>query len=379
MLKLAVKDLRPGMITSQSVYNTKGASYLTRGTEITSEYIQKLHKLGIAALNVTSLMPGFDLMPPDDVVEERTRVTAIHCVTDTFDEIVYSNSLNPAPLEKIAENILLDIFRNREHLAQLTDIRLHDTYTFAHCVNVAVLSAMLGNFCRLDRRTMLDLIMGSLLHDIGKVLIPLKILNKPTKLSDNEYDIIKEHPEAGRKKINEMHVFTSAIPSIIAAQHHEHLSGNGYPHGIKAESIHRLSRIVAIADVYDALTSARPYKKPYKPHVAYKIMNVACKGQFDTELLKLFFDNVAIYPVGTLLKTSRGFAIVKEMNFGATNTPLVLIFADNSERLLRTPYLLDLREAGGATIENVLEDKEAASLIRRCGCDPAIFLKDGAL
>ena len=379
MIRLPVQKLQPGMITSQSVYNSKGASYLTRGTPITQQYIERLRKLGVKALNVTSLTPGFNLMPPEDIVQEKTRVAAIHRVTEAFDDIILSNTINIEPLEQVGETILLDIFRQRDNLAQLTDIRLYDNYTFAHCVNVAVLSAMIGSFCHFTKRNMLDLVMGSLLHDIGKTNIPLEILNKPASLSPQEFDVVKRHPEAGRLKLRELNAFNSIIPTTIVAQHHEHLDGSGYPHNLIGDSIHKYARIVAIADVYDALTSDRPYKKAYKPHIAYKIMTSCCKGQFDEDLLNAFFNNVAIYPVGTILKTIYGYAIVKECSYGSTQVPLIVVFADSNAKILSQPYLLNTQECSPSCIEQVIEDKDLFPLVYRLRVDPANYLQDDTI
>lgn len=376
MIRLPLQRLRAGMVTAQSIYNSKGASFLTRGTPITKQYISRLKKLGIKKLSVTSVNPSFNLLPPEDIVQEKTRVTAIHRVHEAFDDITFNNSLNIKPLENISETILFDIFRNRDNLAQLTDIRLHDNYTFAHCVNVAILSAMIGSYCHFTKKNLLELVLGSLLHDIGKIVIPPEILNKPGCLSPYEFSLVKQHPEAGRKKLKELNVFDSIIPSTLVVQHHEHLDGSGYPHGLVGDAIHKFSRIVSIADVYDALTSDRSYKKAYKPHIAYKIMTGCCKGQFDPDLLNIFFNNVAIYPVGTVLQTRYGYAIVKEIHYGETQTPLVCLFADSNAKVLDTPYLLDTKECHDHVIEQVIEDKELIPLLYRLRIDPAMYLED---
>ena len=376
MIRLSVAKLQPGMITSQSVYNAKGASFLTRGTQITQQYIERLHKLGIKALSVTSLNPDIKLLPPDDVIQEKTRVTAIHRVTEAFDDIVLQNTLNTEPLEQVAETILFDLFKQRDNFAQLTDIRMHDSYTFAHCVNVAVLSAMIGTFCHLTKNSLLELVLGAMLHDIGKVVVPREVLNKPASLSPREYSIVMQHPEAGRAKLRELNAFRSNVPMTIVAQHHEHLDGTGYPHGLMGDAVHKFARIVAIADVYDALTSDRPYKKAYKPHIAYKIMKTCSKGTFDQELLDIFFGNVAIYPIGTVLKTTYGYGIVKEMKYGLTQTPLICVFADHDAKLLPEPYLLNTVDCPPGTIEQVIEDRELFPLVYRLRIDPTQFLKD---
>jgi HD-GYP domain-containing protein (c-di-GMP phosphodiesterase class II) len=152
MINLPARKLREGMITSQSIYNAKGVSYLSKGTRLNQPYIRRLKKLGIARLSVTSLNPSLHLLPPEDIVQEKTRITAIHKVCEAFAQLEVSNTFNLDSLENIAESIIFDLISKQSNLAQITDIRLHDTYTFAHSVNVAVLSSMLGSLCHYSKK-----------------------------------------------------------------------------------------------------------------------------------------------------------------------------------------------------------------------------------
>ncbi|MBQ9365636.1 MAG: HD-GYP domain-containing protein [Schwartzia sp.] len=376
MINLPIQKLRPGMVTAQSIYNRQGVSYLTRGTAVTEKYISRLKKIGVKNLTVTSMNPNYSILPPDDIIQEKTRVDAINKLYDTYHALEEKGELNTNLLEGVSENILLDILSNRSNLVQLTDLRMHDDYTFAHSVNVAVLSAMLGALCNLPRESMLDLIMGSLLHDIGKISIPTEILTKPGRLSQSEFSIMQMHPDAGRAKIRELTSPSATIYSLIAEQHHEHMDGRGYPGHIKGERIHKLARIVAIADVYDALTSCRSYKPAYKPHIAHNIMMKCSPGQFDESLLKLFFDNVAIYPVGTVIETTMGYAIVKKSEFGRTRTPLICVFGDMNGNVLPHPFDIDLNDCPPDTVTGVLEDMKLIPLLLRMKIDPAKFLQD---
>ena len=375
MINLPIKKLRPGMITAQSIYNKKGGNYLTRGVPMTEQYINRLKKLGITHLTVTSMTPGFSILPPDDVIQEKTRVKAIHKLYDTYQMLESTGELSTDTLSGTSEEILMDILSHRSNLVQLTDLRMHDDYTFAHSVNVAVLAAMLGSRLGLPREEMLPLIMGSLLHDVGKLIVPTEILTKAGRLSNEEFTLIRMHPEAGRKKLRELPIPSASILATIASQHHEHMDGRGYPHQLKGDKIHRFARITAIADVYDALTTQRSYKPAYKPHIAYKIMMKCSPGQFDESMLSIFFDNVAIYPVGTILKTTMGYAIVKEIEFGRTLTPTICVFGDANMNVLPEPFDIDLQKFPPDTITHVLEDMELMPLIMRMKIDPAKFLK----
>lgn len=373
MIDLPLKKLQPGMVTAQSIYNSSGASYLTRGTELTRQYIDKLCALGINDLHVLSYSSEIKLLPPEDVLSEKTRVMAIQRVYDVFAQVEETGTFEFEPLAKAAAAMVSDIATRSSNLVQLTDIRVHDEYTFAHSVNVAMLSGMLGRLAHLPEGQIQELTLGGLLHDLGKIIVPPEILNKRGRLTKNEFDIIKHHPEAGFAKIRSMSLPDAHMLGIMAMQHHEHMDGTGYPGRRKDREIHAYGRICAIADVYDALTSSRPYKKAYSPAVAYHIMSNCSEGHFDRSLLKLFFSNVAIYPVGTVVKTTEGYGVVKKVEFGLTDRPTLVMFADKYERL-HEPYELDLHERPEDVVEAVVDDSMLLNHIRNAGFDPASLL-----
>ena len=144
MIRLPIKKLKPGMIIAQSIYNRRGASYLVKGQPLTAEYIARLEKMQMPAVTVTSSNPKFQLPPPEDVVQEHTRVHAIETVYNAFQAIEKDGHIDVSAMQSVTNDLLLDIIERRNNLIQLTDIRLHDTYTFAHSVNVAILSSLLG-------------------------------------------------------------------------------------------------------------------------------------------------------------------------------------------------------------------------------------------
>lgn len=378
MIRLPVKKLKPGMIIAQSIYNRRGASYLVKGKPLTSEYIARLQKMNMPAVTVTSSDPRFQLPPPEDVVQERTRIHAIETVYNAFQAIEKDGSLDVAAMQSVTDNLVLDIIERRHNLVQLTDIRLHDTYTFAHSVNVAILSAMMGVLKGYNQKDLQLITMGAMLHDVGKIDIPLEILNKPGRLTDMEFDTIKQHPANGALRIME---YQDRLPeastlAAIAAEHHEHIDGKGYPRELRGGQIHRYAKLVAVADVYDALTSVRPYKKAYPPNVAHNIMVRMNRGQFDSETLDLFFNNVALYPVGTILKTIYGYAIVSNIEFGHTSTPTIIVFANLDGKLMKDPLTINLShtEEKNDAIQLVILDNELRHFIHELNIDPTYYL-----
>jgi HD-GYP domain-containing protein (c-di-GMP phosphodiesterase class II) len=199
---------------------------------------------------------------------------------------------NPRSGEKIKEakravNNLIDcIIENQDAIYDLLSLRCYDYYTYTHSINVCTLSVGLGLAINMKREDIENLGLGSMLHDIGKSEIPHEILNKQGNLSDREYKIIKTHVLAGEQILR----FHENIPEesfYAVLQHHEKLSGKGYPLGLKGKDIKLFGRITAIADCYDALTTQRPYKKAFTPYFALSVI-VKETGDFDPDLLKTF-------------------------------------------------------------------------------------------
>lgn len=379
MLRLPVSKLKDGMVLGQSLFNTAGGSYLVKGQPVTIDYIRKLRQIGIQSVTVTSMDPAHKLPPPPDVIEEKTRINAISTVYNTFQSIEENGTLDTTALQRVTDSIVFDLFENRNNLVQLTDIRAHDAYTFAHSVNVAVLSAMMGMLCHMPRDEISLITLGGLLHDLGKVDVSSAILTKNRGLSDREFKIMKNHPLDGSRRIlNVSDLPKKSILAAIAAQHHEHIDGSGYPNGITGNEMHHYAKITAIADVYDALTSERPYKKAYMPNIAYNIMHNINKGQFDQDLLDTFFNNVALYPEGAVLKTTFGFAVVKESRFGRTTTPIIILFADTNGKLLNEQSVIDLYETpnGAKSIQVVPTGNELYHFIHELGVDPSYYLEE---
>ncbi|WP_353687094.1 HD-GYP domain-containing protein [Thermodesulfovibrio sp. 3462-1] len=187
---------------------------------------------------------------------------------------------------KVVNNIIETILDKPDSIYELLHLKGYDYYTYTHSVNVGVLSVGLGIQIGLDRDTIYKLGIGAILHDLGKSQIPNEILNKQGRLNETEYNIIKQHVLFGYEILKEK----KEVPkeSLLAVlQHHEKLSGRGYPYGLKGEEIKLFGRITAIADCYDALTTRRPYKPPLTPYFALSII-VKEKGDHDTELLKAF-------------------------------------------------------------------------------------------
>ena len=225
----------------------------------------------------------------------------------------------------LVEEISASVMRNENALISVARIKTHDAYTYMHSVAVCALMLALARRLKLDEAQVRDAAIGGLMHDLGKAMMPLEVLNKPGKLTDEEFAIMKSHPKAGWSLLKEGGEANEATLDI-ALHHHEKYDGNGYPERLKGEQISLLSRMGAVCDVYDAVTSNRPYKAGWDPAESIRQM-ASWKGHFDERIFQAFVRSVGIYPVGALVRTKRDkLAVIIEQNPNSLLTPKICIF-----------------------------------------------------
>ncbi len=276
-------------------------------------------------------------------------------------------------LEAVEENVndLVDsVSRNRDALMALMKLRRFDDYTYTHSLNVSVLAISAGKSLDLTDDDLKILGLGTMFHDLGKSRIPGQILNKPGKLSDEEFAIMKNHAALSGKIILEQNLKVEEIVYKIARHHHERLDGSGYPDRLEGEAIPDLVTICGLSDVYDALTSDRVYHKGRSPHDALKFIYSLRGTHFQPQWVDRFVQSVGIYPPGTVvLLSSDQVAVVMEVNQAALHAPLVKLVADPNGMIYSRPKLMDLSkesEAQGQKIKKVVPKDEA-------GFDPAYY------
>ncbi len=250
-------------------------------------------------------------------------------------------------------NIVDEILQNRKVMVNIVDLRTYDDYTFSHCLNVAVLSVVLGTVMKLDRASLQELAMGAMVHDIGKIFIEKSILNKNGKLTAEEFEIVKGHVIKGFEYLKNSNDLTeNALKTVL--EHHEKFGGGGYPGGISGKDIHIFGRISAVADVYDALTSNRPYRKAMLPSDAVEYIMSGFNEMFDPAVVEAFIQKVAPYPVGTCVQLSNGVEGIVAKNFeSAGMRPKVQVIEGGKT----TKEYIDLKNDRGTlniTVQKVL-------------------------
>ena len=232
-------------------------------------------------------------------------------------------------------------------IVETINLSTYDNYTYSHSVNVDMLSVILGVACGLRDDELRKLSQAALLHDIGKTCVPIEIINKPGRLTEEEYAEVKNHPRYGYNMLRDNYEVSSVARNAILS-HHENEDGSGYPRGLTSEKIHLFAKIIHVADVYDALTTKRVYKEAMNPADALEYLMGNAERMFDKDLVATFMEYVAPYPLGVQVELSTGQkAIVVKNNRSMLSRPVVRL--DSGTRV-------DLLERLDITIVKMLTD-----------------------
>lgn len=236
------------------------------------------------------------------------------------------------------------IFRNQDALTSLARLKSFDDYTFAHSVNVCILSVTLGRHMGLSKEELQDLGVGAILHDVGKMLVPEEILKKPARLTDDEFRKMKDHTGLGADLLARTKDI-SDTSRLVALEHHEKYDGTGYLRSLAGTQIHSFARIAAVADVYDAMTSNRVYQRGIPPEEAMKKMYFLRETHFEPQLVERLIRCLGIYPIGTVVELNTGeTAVVTMPNHNYPLQPLVLMVADKERKRYDRPFEVNLHE-----------------------------------
>lgn len=266
-------------------------------------------------------------------------------VENMFREARMGQSIDLTGMEDLVGEISSSVMRHPGAFVSLARLKTKDDYTYMHSVAVCGLMIALSRGLGLDADTIRQTGLAGLLHDLGKAAIPLDVLNKPGKLSDDEFRVIKDHPTAGHEMLREAGG-VGEIALDVALHHHEKVDGTGYPHRLNAEQISLFAKMGAVCDVYDAITSDRPYKAGWNPAEALRKMASWAPNHFDMAIFQTFVKTVGIYPLGTLVRLESGLlAVVVETRQDALLKPIVKAFYCTRRKESILPRTIDLGRA----------------------------------
>ncbi|WP_294374777.1 HD-GYP domain-containing protein [uncultured Clostridium sp.] len=318
MRLVPIESVRPNTVLGKTIYDIDGRLLLRAGVVLRENTIAKIKEINILSIYIVDKYSREEI---EDIIKPEIRQKAVITIKEAFSNIGRLNNGQPFRnsekdytwqeqsyfynIGKMAEDIIEDILNKRDVVLALVDIRSMNNYTYSHCVNVAVISMTIGIALKFPKKKLEALCIGALIHDIGKSLLPNRMMNKETEFSEEELELVKSHPRLGYKYLSSTYNINS-LSKMIVLQHHERPDGLGYPDGLKEKDIIDLSRIVSIADTYDNLSTDLPGKRAMFPSDVLEYLMSNAGTMFDYYLISVFCRIVIPFPKGTLVKLSTG-------------------------------------------------------------------------
>ena len=400
--KIQTSQLKPGMFVHELAGDWFSHPFLRNQFKCTTQDVEKVLEAGIRELYIDTAK-GHDVADGRvaeevkqeveaemvaavsraeapkirvSVAEEMAKARKLHdqahrAVRDVMHDVRLGKAVHVENVESLVDDITESVVRNSGALVSLLRLKSADEYTFLHSVAVSTMMVTFANGLGLDSVLVRQGGIGGLLHDIGKMKVPDKVLNKPGRLTDEEFHLIKQHPGDGHAILLESSG-VGPIPIDITRHHHERMDSSGYPDKPPAVEISQMSRMAAIVDVYDAITSQRCYHEGMQPTEALRKMWEWSKFHFDQTLLQGFMRTIGIYPVGSLVRLESGrLGVVVEQNEGSLLTPMVKVFFSSKSNAYITPLLVDLSRGMGAGGADKILNHETPE---KWGVDPMRFL-----
>lgn len=298
-------------------------------------------------------------VPASQEFDRATRICqqAKAAVVSMFEEARMGRAVDVGGAFQLVEEISESVARNPEAIISLARLKTADDYTYMHSVAVCAMMVALAKKLGLDEAQTRLCGMAGLLHDMGKVAMPLNVLNKPGKLTDTEFDVIRSHPAEGHKILAASHV-VDAVSLDVVLHHHEKIDGSGYPERLNGENLSLYAKMAAVCDVYDAITSNRPYKSGWDPAESLRRM-AEWSGHFDPTVFQAFVKSIGIYPVGSLVRLTSGrIGVVTGQSPKSLTTPIIKVFFSTKSNMRIVPSLVDLSQPH--TLEKIIGREDPA-------------------
>ncbi|MCX8124080.1 MAG: HD-GYP domain-containing protein [Spirochaetes bacterium] len=351
-LEVIVEFMVPGATLSGDTYDSENNFLYPAYTVYTAEVIEQLKSKGIKRIYYT---PAANT----DATEFTQKAK------DIWEALFEAIRNNARPNLEQSKEFVLSLHsyvkQNKDRFLYLMKIKDFDDYTFTHSVNVGILAMAMASKHGLEERLVREIGLGAFLHDVGKLMIPVEILNKKEKLTDSEFELIKKHPEYGYEYVAKHdHIPPNALDVIL--HHHENYNGKGYPQSLQDEDIPIGAKITAICDVYDALITARPYKRAYSSREAILTIIKESRAKFNPVLVSRFVRDMTpilqkdpILPVGSLVLLTTGeVAQVQELHSTGDLRPIVKILTNDKQQKIARPFTVDLTMDSTRSVKRIL-------------------------
>jgi len=347
--QISLADVIPGMILARNILSSKGRVLLVAGIIFTEEYIRKLRKMKLDTLFIKDAQYA-DITTPEYLSME-TQQRSLSILNATMVKLQTEGTFSVDAVSDVASDIVEELVAQADVIIHLTGIAIYDNCTLSHSLNCSIYSALLARYAGFSIPQIKVITCGALLHDMGKIEIDKQILNKPGRLTDDEFTVMKQHPLLGFNLLTKKRLELSSLIAHMAWQHHEKIDGSGYPRGLKGEEILSHARLLAITDVYDAITANRPYHQAMQPEVAYKVILSGLGTSFDEKFGRIFLSKIALYTPGTQIFLNTGErAIVVSVPTTNPQRPRIRLISYPDGTLYTPPQDINLLENPHMTI-----------------------------
>ncbi len=360
--RVDVKELYDGMVLAEPIFDLDGKTLFSEGLKLNRVRIDRIIALEAKTvfikdnentINTTNyrveLQENLEVKKSIEesiskrkkLILDEAREKTLAAAKEIMEEVLDTNSTKAEKIYKVVEKVIESILKDEKVLLNLSNLTSIDEYIFSHSVNVCILSIITGIFLGFNHQRLLMLGSGALIHDIGKMLVDQTLLNKPEKLNEKEILAVRKHTTFGYKILKESMKFSEEV-SNIALSHHERMDGLGYPNGLNKSNISIFAKIVAVADVFDAITSDRVYceKVSFYDGIDYVIKNSGT--QFDKDIINKFVTIIGYYPLGLSVQLSTGdIGVVAKRN---KSCPIIKVMIDSSGNKLTSYYEIDLQK-----------------------------------
>ena len=338
------------MIVGRNFYNNSLQVTLRRGVALSESHVRTIRHVNISGLYIDDEQTRDIIIKP--LLEEDLKLNFAHEVQNVFSSVQSMVEPETGMIEDMIHSVIAQISGRTNQLVSMFDLKAFDDYIFQHSIDVCILAVVAGQALQLSPHLLNNLAVSAVYHDIGKMHIDQQVVNKRGPLTDEEYAIMQKHPAMSVEFVKKIGVTRDDILQGIA-QHHERMDGTGYPDAVAGEKIGLFGRIIALSDVFDAITSKRTYKEAALPSEAVEQVLTGAGGPFDRALAELFVNNISVYPVGLTVRLSNGMTgVVAENHAGFAMRPRIKVFSGEAGS---PPFLIDLKNDFSARNISIVE------------------------
>lgn len=292
------------MEIAETIVNDYGSIVISEGTILDEHMIKKLDNLNYNKVRVVDEEKNIAVSEVSESFNTQYNAS-VNYVKNILYDLAVGKSISTVKVDKVVTSVVARLNEKRDIVRCINQIKSADEYTYTHCVNVSLLCMLLGKWLGFSKDKLILLVQAGLLHDIGKAKVPREILNKPSQLTPEEYEEIKKHTVYGYRMLEKENKIDQEV-RLAVLMHHEKIDGSGYPTGAKGDKINKIARVIAVADIYDAMTSNRVYREKDSPFEVFHIMEEETVNKLDVTVVNAFLNNIAAYYIGDFARLNTG-------------------------------------------------------------------------